>query len=42
MREPDRHGVLEAALPRAWNQQGRHSRRFRYSVSELYSHSLAL
>lgn len=31
MREPDRHGVLEAALPRARDQQGRHSRRFRYS-----------
>jgi hypothetical protein len=31
MREPDRDGVLEAALPGARDQQGRHSRRFRYS-----------
>lgn len=31
MWEPDRDGVLEAALPRTWHQQGWHSRRFRYS-----------
>ncbi|KAL0432645.1 UNVERIFIED_CONTAM: Tubulin gamma-1 chain [Sesamum latifolium] len=31
MREPDRNGVLEAALPRARHQQRRHSRRFCHS-----------
>ena len=35
MWEPDRDGVLEAALPRTWHQQGWHSRRFRYSGPPL-------
>lgn len=33
MRQPDRDGVLEAALPRARNRQGRPPRRFRHSGS---------
>lgn len=35
MREPDRDGVLEAALPRARYQQGRHPRGLRYSGPPL-------
>jgi len=31
MREPDRHGVLETALPRTRHQQRWHPRRFRNS-----------
>lgn len=33
MRESDRHGVLEATLPRTWYQQRRHPRRLRHSGS---------
>ncbi|KAG6466265.1 hypothetical protein ZIOFF_075936 [Zingiber officinale] len=33
MRQPDRHGVLEVALPRARDRQGRPPRRFRHSGS---------
>ena len=40
MWEPDRDGVLEAALPRTWHQQGWHSRRFRYSGPSPPSFSL--
>ncbi|KAG2324634.1 hypothetical protein Bca52824_007362 [Brassica carinata] len=35
MREPDRDGVLETALPRARHQQRRHPRRLGYSADDL-------
>lgn len=37
MRQPDRHGILEAALSRTWYQQRRHPRRLRYSGTESIS-----